>query len=187
MIKVVYDACVLYSAPLRDLLMQLALADIFYARWTDRIHDEWVRNLLANRPDLSPERLARTRRMMNEHVIDSLVEDYESLIETLELPDPDDRHVLAAAIRAEASFIVTFNIADFPASILEKYHIEALAPDNFIALLIKISPVAVLEAVAIRRKELSRPPKSVEEYLATLEKQRLPQTVAFLREHRPEI
>ena len=92
---VLYDACVLYPAPLRDLLMRLALTDLFQARWTDQIHDEWTRNVLANRPELTAESLARCRRLMDEHVPDCLVTGYESLIPTLSLPDPDDRHVLA--------------------------------------------------------------------------------------------
>lgn len=187
MIKAIYDACVLFPAPLRDLLMQLALADIFYARWTDRIQDEWIHNLLEKRPDLSPERLARTRRQMDSHVIDCIVTDYESIMETLDLPDSNDRHVLAAAIKAEATYIVTFNLKDFPASVLEKHKIEAILPDDFIAHLIKASPTAVLEAVAKRRKQLINPPVSIEKHLATLENQGLTKTVAFLREHWNEI
>jgi len=107
---VVCDACVLYPAPLRDLFMQLALADLFQARWTDAIHDEWTRNVAANRPDSSPAGLARCRKLMDEHVPDCLVTGYEALIPTLTLPDVDDRHVLAAAIHGGAGLIVTFNL-----------------------------------------------------------------------------
>lgn len=99
---VLYDACVLYPAPLRDLLMRLALTDLFQARWTDRIHDEWTRNVLGNRPDITPESLARCRQLMDEHVPGCLVTGYEALISTLTLPDPDDRHVLAAAVHGRA-------------------------------------------------------------------------------------
>jgi len=84
----IYDACVLYSAPLRDLLMQLALTDLFRARWTDRIHDEWIGNLLKKRPDLTLEQLTRTKELMNSHVRDCLVTNYEYLIPYLQLPDP---------------------------------------------------------------------------------------------------
>ena len=100
-IAVVYDACVLYPAPLRDLLVQLATTRIFRAKWTDLIHDEWTRNLLIKRPDLNAEKLARLRILMNDNVPDSLVTDFEHLIPFLELPDLDDRHVLAAAITAK--------------------------------------------------------------------------------------
>jgi hypothetical protein len=65
---VIYDACVLYPAPLRDLLMWLAVTDLFKARWTDDIHDEWIRNVLKNRPDLSLEQLTKTKNFMNAHV-----------------------------------------------------------------------------------------------------------------------
>jgi hypothetical protein len=89
---VVYDACVLYPAPLRDLLMRLALTDLFRARCTDLIHDEWMRNVLAQRPDLKSEDLERTRSLMNAHVRDGLATRFEHLIPSVELPDPDDRH-----------------------------------------------------------------------------------------------
>ena len=178
---VLYDACVLYPAPLRDLFMWLALADLFQARWTDRIHDEWTRNVAANRPDISPASLARCRKLMDEHVPDSLVTDYEALIPTLTLPDADDRHVLAAAIHGGASLIVTFNLKDFPASALDRFDIEAIHPDQFIGRLWDESPAVVLAAVRTQREELKRPAKSVAEYLATLEQCQLPETVARLR------
>ena len=95
---VIYDACVLYPAPLRDLLMHLALTDLYRARWTDMIHDEWTQNLLQRRPDIRPEDLARTRRLMNDNVRDALISGFDHLIGAIQLPDPDDRHVLATAI-----------------------------------------------------------------------------------------
>ena len=112
-VTALYDACVLYPAPLRDLLMWLALTDLFRARWTDRIHDEWIGAVLRERPELKVN-LERTRAMMNAHVRDCLVTGYEPLIEALDLPDPDDRHVLAAAIAGRADLIVTKNLQTFP-------------------------------------------------------------------------
>lgn len=111
---VLFDACVLYPAPLRDLLMRLAATDLFRARWSDAIHDEWIRSVLTQRPDLEAQ-LARTRQLMDAHVMDCLVTGYEPLIDTLGLPDPGDRHVLAAAIIGRADLIVTKNLRDFPA------------------------------------------------------------------------
>jgi len=96
---VVYDACVLYPAPLRDFLMELAAGGLFRAKWSDEIHEEWISNLLANRSDL--ER-AKTRDLMNRSVMDCLVSGYEHLIPAIQCPDPDDRHVIAAAIHARA-------------------------------------------------------------------------------------
>lgn len=176
-----YDACVLYPAPLRDLLMHLALTGLFRAKWTEAIHEEWMRNLLENRPDLTREQLARTRTLMNEAVPDCLIVGYEDLIPALVLPDPDDRHVLAAAIRGRADVIVTYNLNDFPAEVLEHYGIGAQHPDEFITHLLDLAPEAVYAAAKRQRERLRKPPKTVEEYLAALERLGLAQTVARLR------
>lgn len=109
----IFDACVLYPAPLRDCLMHLTITGLFRAKWTDEIHDEWIRSLLKNRPDLTKKRLQRTRNLMNSHVRDCLVAGYQDLIPSLHLPDEDDRHVLAAAIVAGADVIVTFQLIRF--------------------------------------------------------------------------
>lgn len=101
-VTAIYDANVLYPAPIRDLFLRIAQSGLVFARWTELIHDEWVRNLLENNPKMNPESIARTRRLMNEAVRDCLVTGYEGLIDTVDLPDPDDRHVLAAAIHADA-------------------------------------------------------------------------------------
>lgn len=95
----VFDSCVLYPAQLRDLLLSVAGTEQFRARWTEEIHREWVRNLLGNRDDITKAQLQRTVELMNQSVPDCLVENYEGYIDSLELPDPDDRHVLAAAIK----------------------------------------------------------------------------------------
>jgi predicted nucleic acid-binding protein len=141
------DANVLYSAGLRDLLIRLALHDLFRIKWSDRVHEEWMRNLLAKRPDLIPEKLERTRRLMVDGVPDSLVKDYEPLIEHITLPDPDDRHVLAAAITGQASVILTFNLKDFPQSLLRPYKIEAQHPDKFLCRLLRLKPDPVCTAL----------------------------------------
>ena len=177
-----YDACVLYPAPLRDLLMHLAITDLFRARWTDQIHDEWIRSLLDNRPDLKLEQLERTRTLMNSHVRDCLVTGFEPLIDGLTLPDPDDRHVLAAAIRTRASVIVTFNLDAFPSDVLEPVGLEAQHPDEFITHLIDLSPGDVCAAAKRQRASLKNPPRTVDEFLETLARQHLPETVSRLRE-----
>jgi PIN domain len=179
---VVYDACVLYSAPLRDLFVQLATVRIFQAKWTELIHDEWTRNLLIKRPDLNVDRLARLRILMNESVPDALVTDFEHLIPSLELPDLDDRHVFAAAITANANIIVTFNLKDFPASILHRHGIVAKHPDVFLSDLIEQNPEQVLEAVEKIRSRLKNPPQTFNNYLETLLKQGLQNSVVMLRE-----
>lgn len=163
-----FDACVLYPAPLRDLLLRLAATDLFRARWTDRIHDEWIENLLENRKDLTADRLKRTRTLMNDSVPNCLVTGYEGLIDTLELPDPDDRHVLAAAIRCQAGVIVTFNLKDFPQEALDPYGLEAQHPDQFVLHLIDLNRSAVAGAAKAHRGALKNPPLTPEEFLEKL-------------------
>lgn len=179
---VVYDACVLYPAPLRDLLMRLALTDLFRARWTDMIHDEWMRSVLSQRPDLQRQDLERTRALMNAHVRDCLVIGFEHLIPAVQLPDPDDRHVVAAAIHSGASLIVTFNLQDFPLEQIDRYNLVAQHPDDFIVDLLDLHPAQVCEAAGSHRRALKNPPKTADEYLDALPKQGLTQTVGLLRE-----
>lgn len=176
-----YDACVLYPMSLRDLLMQVALTDLFRAKWTDRILDEWVNSLLTKRPDLSPEALARTRRLMNEHVGGYLITGYEPLIGGLVLPDQNDRHVLAAAIAGRADVIVTYNLKDFPKEILRPHGIEARHPDEFLHHLLDLAPGLVCEAARRCRERKKNPSYSVEEYLTALERRELTQFVDSLR------
>lgn len=177
----VYDANILYPAPLRDLFIRLAQAGLVRARWTQAIHEEWLRNVLKDNPQLSPERLARTRTLMNEAVRDCLVTGHEDLIDSLTLPDPEDRHVLAAAIRAGAEVIVTFNLRDFPVEAMSRFDITAQHPDDFLVGLLDLAPGDVCGAVKRQRESLRNPPKSVEELLATFESQGLTQAVARLR------
>jgi predicted nucleic acid-binding protein len=142
---VVYDACVLFPAPVRDLLIRVAHAGLVRARWSDAILDECFRSILASRPDLDATILDRTRRLMNAAVADGLVTGYEPLVGALELPDPDDRHVLAAAIRSAAQVIVTSNLRDFPNCKLAPYGVEARHPDEFVLGLIDLASTAAGE------------------------------------------
>lgn len=181
---VVYDACVLFPAPLRDLLMHLAITDLFKARWTNQIHDEWIEGVLRVRPDLTRAQLERTRKLMNENVRDCVVTGYKGLIEGLRLPDDKDRHVLAAAMHCGAGAVITFNLKHFPSSVLHPHGIEAQHPDKFICRLFELAPEIVCRAAKNHRQSLRKPPRAVNEYLETLEVQRLHATVARLRQHR---
>jgi predicted nucleic acid-binding protein len=181
-VTAVYDANILYPAPLRDLFIRLVQAGLVRARWTETIHDEWIRNVLKDNPRLSAERLARTRTLMNEAVRECLVTGFEELIPSLSLPDPDDRHVLAAAIRAGAQVIVTKNLSDFPAEALARFDIQAQHPDDFLISLLDLAPGTVCAVVKRQRDNLRNPPRTAEELLSTLESQGLPQAVARLRQ-----
>jgi predicted nucleic acid-binding protein len=179
----VLDACVLYPAPLRDLLLSLAAGGLYRAKWSEQIHDEWTRNLLKNRDDLTVEQLQRCCTCMNAAVPDSLVTGYEQLIDSITLNDPDDRHAVAVAIRSNADSIVTFNRKDFNENELEKFDLYTEHPDEFISNMIEIYTPRVISAVREMRARLKNPPKEVGEFLETLHSQGLPQSVAKLSEY----
>lgn len=176
------DACVLYPAPLRDFLLRLATTGLFAAKWSEHIHAEWLGELAKNRPDLNAELLQRTRQLMDHAVPDSLVLGYEPMIEGLRLPDPNDRHVLAVAIRAAAQLIVTFNTKDFPSATLAPYGVEAVHPDHFVEQQLDLHQGIVIATAKRHRAALKNPTKSPEEYLETLAAQGLIVTADRLRE-----
>lgn len=174
------DANVLYPAELRSFLMYLAVSGMYRAKWSAEVQEEWISNLLLSRPDLTREKLERTRELMERHAPDALVAGYQNLIPGLSLPDQNDRHVLAAAIRGKASVIITNNLKDFPAAELQIYDIEAQTPDEFINHLIGLYPAEVLQAAEEHRHSLKNPQKTVEEYLDSLLRQGLIETVTTL-------
>lgn len=178
---VLYDANVLYLSTLRDLLIRIAQAGLVQAKWTDQILDEVFRNIGENRPDLDPHKLARTRDLMNKAVRDCLVTGYQPLIDALELPDLDDRHVLAAAIKVRAQVIVTNNLKDFPAAALEPWDMEAKSPDDFILDQIARSSAAVYGAVQQIADSRKSPPTTFVDVLAMLERDGLVESSAALR------
>lgn len=177
----VYDACVLYPAPLRDLLIRLAGKGLYRAKWTAEIDDEWKRNLLLNRKDLLPEQLDRISELMVRAVPDAIVTGHADLCFGLRLPDEDDVHVLAAAIRCDAEVIVTFNLRDFPATSLCAFEIAAQHPDEFIMNLWDLDQAAVLAAAAEMRRALIRNPFTADQFIECIYKQGLPQTAAAMR------
>lgn len=176
-----YDACVLHPAGLRDLLVRLAMTGMFRAHWSTDILDEMVRSILRRRPDLTAARLERTRELMCRAVPDCLTTGYEELIDGLHLPDPDDRHVLAAAIRSGSQVIVTENLGDFPADVLQTYGIEAQTPDAFLLHLVDLSPRTVFGVLEAQSAALQSPPMTIDELLERLAQSGLPRTVAALR------
>lgn len=167
-IVAILDACILYPPSLRDLLMWLATVEAYKPRLTEEIHAEWIRNVLADHPGVTPAQLDRTRRLMNQAAPNCLVSGYERHITTLSLLDANDRHVLAAAIEASAAVIVTFNLTDFPTATLQTYGIEPAHPDLFLSALFDDEPGLFLRAVQTHRASLHNPPKNAMGYLHTL-------------------
>lgn len=178
---VIYDANVLYPSILRDVLIRLAGTGIYHARWTEEILDEVFRNLRAHRPDIDPKKLDRTRYLMCKAVDDCLVTDYEGLIPQLSLPDKDDRHVLAAAIRAGAQVIVTENKKDFPAVVLDKYGIEAQSSDEFLCNQIDLFGPSVHQTITYTAAAFRMPPRTIDDVLDALAKSGAPVAASLLR------
>lgn len=131
---VVLDASVLFPNMKRDLLLRFFEADLYRARWTEKIHHEWLSNAKAKYPSKT-DRLDRTAQLVRKNFEDAWIEDgkYERYVELVELPDPEDRHVVAAAIECKASYIVTDNLKDFPEQELAKFDVEAGSADKFLS------------------------------------------------------
>lgn len=161
------DANVLYPARLRDLLLRLSIDGQFDARWSEHILDECFDNLLADRPDLPAAAPDRTRRLMALALPEAMVDGFEDRIDSVLLPDPDDRHVLAAAITAGVDVIVTANLKDFPAQALPP-KVTAQSPDTFVGKLLDIEAEAVVAIIEEQAASLRNPPMTVAELLAGL-------------------
>lgn len=175
------DANVLYPAGLRSLLMYLAVEGLFRAKWSDAVHEEWMAAVQRDFPDITRQQLEHIRELMQRYTEDSLVTGYEPLMAGLDLPDPNDRHVLAAAIRCGADVIVTRNVRDFPEDSLDPLGIDAQDPDTFITHLLDLSPGGVVAAARNHRQSLRNPAKSIAEYLDAMERHGLTQSVTVLR------
>jgi len=180
---VVLDACVLYPFALRDVLIQLATTGLYRARWSDDIHEEWISNLLAR--GWNAAQLGELRALMERAVPDASVSGYRPLIDTLAgqgLPDDNDAHVIAAAVRANADMIVTWNVKHFPKEVLSPYHIEVQDPDDFLLNQFDLDAAKLLQTIKTCRQRLNNPSMTPDEYLTMLEKNRLTNTVLELRQ-----
>ena len=185
-VRAILDADVLYRAAIRDILLQLAKDDLFEAKWTVQIHEEWMEALAKNRPDIARSRIERLRNKMDAETRDPLVFGFESIVEGLYLPeDPNDRHVLAAAIVGKCSTIITINVGHFPAERLEPFGIIPQHPDTFLLSLFAEDREAFCAAVRTIRARLTKPPLTVEEYLTGLAKAGAVATAFDLQQYAP--
>lgn len=158
------DTCALYGAAISDLLLELAEEGCYRPLWSTHVLDELERNLgLRVGPNKAHHRIEAMRTAFP----DALVQGYEDLIPTM-TNDPKDRHVLAAAIRANAEIIVTFNLRDFPDDSVVAYGIHAIHPDDFLLDQLDLFPEITIRAVEILAEGYEAPPMSTSEYLQKL-------------------
>lgn len=174
------DANVLVSMTLTDLIIEGAYRGLFAAHWTDDIHREWIRAVRQMYPTLAVEKLERRRKAMDKHGRDALLSDYEPLVSSLELPDPGDRHILAAAIHGACDAIVTFNLKHFPAAALGAHGITPVHPDAFLLAALTEQQPEFLAAVKACRTRLINPPKTAGVYLAQIARAGAPLLAARL-------
>jgi predicted nucleic acid-binding protein len=177
----VLDACVLFSRLQRDVLLSLAHADLYTARWSQTIEAEWTSAILKHYPQASLK-IPHLIKQMREAIPDCLIVEYELLIAELELPDENDRHVLAAAIRGNADAIVSLNVRDFPVKVLSQFDIEIQTPDQFVLNQILLHPPRALSAIKKMRERWGRPSMSALDMVELFERRHLSQTAAHLRD-----
>ena len=178
---VILDANVLFPFRKRDVLLRFYHAGLFRARWSEQILDEWTRNLLALKPHLA-DSIRAQQRAMQEHFPEALVIGYEQLVAALDLPDLDDRHVLAAAIQCGAQHIVTDNLADFPANRLEPYDIEAIDADEFLSRTFDLYHAEALAVLRQLRAHYNNPAYKPPEFVLDLTAKGLPKLAARVRQ-----
>lgn len=183
----VFDACILYPFHLRNIVVQAAVDRLVEARWTDEIHEEWIRNLAASTAAVPIERLQVTRQLMNGALPAATVRGYEGYISAVNLPDPDDRHVVAAGIAAGASVILTWNLRDFPAMELKKHGLRRQTPDAFLADLYDKAPDLTVNSLANARRNLNKTRVSAAGFIEILNNQKLGQLAKRVQNHSTDL
>ncbi|MCA3627248.1 MAG: PIN domain-containing protein [Methylobacterium sp.] len=177
---VVLDANVLFPFRKRDVLLRFCQAGLFRARWSPQILDEWTRNLLADKPHLAGS-IQSQHEAMQRAFPEACITGHEPLIDALKLPDANDRHVLAAAIRCGAQHIVTENLKDFPDDVLNEFAVEAIDADEFLSRTFDLYPAAALEALKTMRQAYRNPPFTQSEFVFDLTAKGMPKLASRLR------
>jgi PIN domain len=184
---VILDACILYPFHLRNIIIQIAVDRLIDARWSHEIHDEWIRNLVADVPGIPIERLQITCKLMNDALPHATVTGYRAHLEAVTLPDPDDRHVVAAAITAGASIILTWNLRDFPTKELKKHGLLRRTPDVFLTDLYDKAPDLTLASLANARRNLRKTRISAPDFIDVLKNQKLTQLATRIAERTSDL
>ena len=175
------DACVLGGALRRNLLLSLADAGLFRPRWSVRILDETqkaISKITNGQTDGSHQRGA-----IEAAFPEAIVTGFEVIEKTLALPDPNDNHVLAAAIAISASVIITDNLSDFPADVLAPHEIDAISADDFIADTISLDPIEAIQTLKRMRERFINPSLDVEALIRKAEAQGLLQVATLMDEY----
>lgn len=168
--SVVLDTCVVYPAHLRDTVLRLAERGLYRALWSADIVEELRRNLVEV---IDPRSVEHLLGQMAVAFPDAEVTSYGSLIDGMRC-DPKDRHVLAAAVRADAGAIVTFNTSDFPDYSIEPFEIEVIHPDTFLLDQLDLAPGAVVDELARQASANRRAPKTLAQLLDALDRAGVP-------------
>lgn len=179
----VLDACILYPFHLRNIVVQAAVDRLVEARWTDAIHDEWMRSLATDAPTIPVERLRITRRLMNKALPMATVDGYEAHIPDVNLPDRNDRHVVAAGIAAGASVVLTWNLRHFPTKELKRFGLRRETPDAFLSGLYDDDPALMIGSLANARRNLTSSRVPAAGFVDILESQRLVELAKRARRH----
>ncbi|MDH3007100.1 PIN domain-containing protein [Gordonia alkanivorans] len=177
---VIYDSCVLFPRTMRDILTRVAAAGLVRARWTEHIHDELRGRLVDKYPDMAEgEQINKLIAFLMDTVPDCLVHGYEDLIEAFTLPDANDRHVAAAAVKAGAQMIVTRDGRGFSKSFLDRHDLTLRDPDDFVADLIDLPRVGPLMHQIVTEMADDQN-KTVSQVIDALRKNKMPLTAAKL-------
>jgi predicted nucleic acid-binding protein len=168
------DACVLVPIALADTLLRVAERELYRPLWSERILAEAADAVLEIHPDLAPDVVAKRFAAMNDTFKDAPVEGWEIFEGTLTLPDPDDRHVVAAAMRGRADAIVTANIRDFPDETLAPLEIAVVHPDDFLLDQLDLAPRVVLDLLREQAAHTRNPPLTPTDLLTRLARAGVP-------------
>jgi len=178
---VVLDANVLYPFRVRDVLLSFAEAGLYRARWSAQILDEWKKKLIQNKPHLEASVLSQEEAII-EAFPEALISGFEPIIPSLNLPDQNDCHVLAAAIVSGAQHIVTENLRDFPADVLGRYGIEAVTADDFLSSTFELYPMPAIKELAKVRQSYDNPAMTQSEFIMDLNRYGLVKTAGLARD-----